>query len=227
MQKTKRLNTFWCVRSLFFAYSKRTAFSDLRSLLFFFAQKTQFFRVNVTSEHTKQLWPLSELLRGGEHFNQSKLSAIHIKRRSRKNSHGRRADWLTDETSGLSRVCLLAGCLTSQQQASVSQGRSVQRDADINKFRLFHVKCFCLSVFGLDFCFLFVPCKMLLFGWLFVVCGWSALFFFFIFVPCKMLLFGCCLCMVCAFGFYLFHVKCCCLVVVCVWSALLVSICSM
>ena len=32
--KTKRLNAFWCVKSLFFAYSRRTAFSDLRSLHF-------------------------------------------------------------------------------------------------------------------------------------------------------------------------------------------------
>ena len=43
MQKTKRLNAFWCARSLFFAYSKHTAFSDLRSLLFFCVKKTQFF----------------------------------------------------------------------------------------------------------------------------------------------------------------------------------------
>ena len=44
MQKTKRLNAFWCVRSLFFAYSKRTAFSDLRSLLFFCIKNTVFSR---------------------------------------------------------------------------------------------------------------------------------------------------------------------------------------
>ena len=44
MQKTKRLNAFWCVRSLFFAYSKRTAFSDLRSLLFFCVKNAVFSR---------------------------------------------------------------------------------------------------------------------------------------------------------------------------------------
>ena len=40
----KRLNAFWCVRSLFFAYSKRTAFSDLRSLLFFCVKNAVFSR---------------------------------------------------------------------------------------------------------------------------------------------------------------------------------------
>ena len=44
MQKTKRLNAFWCVRSLFFAYSKHTAFSDLRSLLFFGVKNAVFSR---------------------------------------------------------------------------------------------------------------------------------------------------------------------------------------
>ena len=42
MQKTKRLNAFWCVRSQFSAYSKRTAFSDLRSLLFFCVKNAVF-----------------------------------------------------------------------------------------------------------------------------------------------------------------------------------------
>ena len=44
MHKTKRLNAFWCVRSLFFAYSKRMAFSDLRSLLFFCVKNAFFSR---------------------------------------------------------------------------------------------------------------------------------------------------------------------------------------
>ena len=44
VQKTKRLNAFWYVRSLFFVYSKRTAFSDLRSLLFFCVKNAVFSR---------------------------------------------------------------------------------------------------------------------------------------------------------------------------------------
>ena len=38
-EKTKRI---WCVRSLFFAYSKCTAFSDLHSLFFFCVENTVF-----------------------------------------------------------------------------------------------------------------------------------------------------------------------------------------
>ena len=39
-----------CEVTGFFAYNKRTAFSDLRSLLFF-CVKTQFFRVSATPDH--------------------------------------------------------------------------------------------------------------------------------------------------------------------------------
>ena len=40
----KNENAFWCVRSLFFVYSKCTAFSDLRSLLFFCVKNAVFSR---------------------------------------------------------------------------------------------------------------------------------------------------------------------------------------
>ena len=51
-KKTKRLNAFWCVRSLFFAYCKRTAFSELRSLLLFCVKNAVFSRKCDPCMHT-------------------------------------------------------------------------------------------------------------------------------------------------------------------------------